>query len=167
MADADGGTLADTCVFVDLRRLVAAANDGDVQARSELCQLLEKQSGLWQCVADLAGRTEDALIRLASGGEALLTESLRLRLAEMKQELGGNSPTPLERLLVERIGALWLHLQIAETALSVAESKVDKERWQRTLALTNRQFLEAIQVFATSRPEASDRTAKIHKIEPE
>jgi hypothetical protein len=163
---ADAG-LADTTLFADLRRTVAAANAGDLGARHELCQLLDKQSAVWKCVSDLAGMTEERLIKLATGGEHLLTESLRRKTAEMKNELGGDSATPLQRLLIERITASWLHLQVGEMALAAAETKGEIERSQRALALAHRQHLEAIQVFATIRPESPTLKARIHKIGPE
>ena len=163
---ADAG-LADTTLFADLRRTVAAANGGDVVARFEICQLLDRHSDIWRSVSDLAGMAEERLIKLATGGEHLLTESLRRKTAEMKNELGGDSATPLQRLLIERITASWLHVQIEEMTLAAAETKTDKEHHRRTLALAHRQHLEAIQVFATIRPESPTLKARIHKIEPE
>ena len=105
MTEQADATLADTAFFAELRRTVAAANGGDVEARFELCQLLDKQSDIWRSVSDLARSAEEHLIKLASGGEQLLTESLRRKLQEMKNELGSASATPLQRLLIERITA--------------------------------------------------------------
>jgi hypothetical protein len=49
-----------------------------------------------------------------------LAESLKRRLVALKAELGGDSPPPLERLLIERITASWLQVNYFDCLLAQA-----------------------------------------------
>ncbi len=68
MAEQADAGLADTTLFADLRRTVAAANGGEVAARFEICRLLDRESDIWRSMSDLAGLAEERLIKLATGG---------------------------------------------------------------------------------------------------
>jgi hypothetical protein len=48
--------------------------------------------------------------------DVLRTECLERKLADLRAEVAGPSPSPLERLLAERIVACWLQVQYADTA---------------------------------------------------
>jgi hypothetical protein len=62
----------------------------------------------------LSREAEHGLIRHISGGDLLVQEALPRQLAAMKQELAGPNPSPLERLLAERVVATWLQLSFFE-----------------------------------------------------
>jgi hypothetical protein len=87
----------------------AGAEEGDYWALCELRRTLASNPGVWQAVAALARRVEEALIQRVSGKNLLLAECLRLRLQALKDELGGRSPA--ERLLGQCLTAsgVWLY----------------------------------------------------------
>src|SRR5262245_15782375 len=64
---------------------------------------------------DLAKQAQLTLIDKFCGKNLLLKESVTRKLDLLREELAGPNPTPLERLLVERIVACWLHLHHLET----------------------------------------------------
>ena len=49
----------------------------------------------------------DALVKAVAGGDLLHVEGPKLK-AELKADLAGPDPSPLERLLVERIVCCWI-----------------------------------------------------------
>jgi hypothetical protein len=144
----------DALGIADLRKIAAAASAGDHEALARLRRLLDTHGAVWRAVADFEGRIEEALIDQAAGGEQLLAESLRHKIAEMKVDLAGAAACdPLDKLLIDQIVANWLHLQIAEIALATAHSASSSERWRRTLNSANRMQLEAIRQLADLRRE--------------
>jgi hypothetical protein len=58
---------------------------------------------------------------LASGGDAVLAESIRRRLDTLQEELSRPFQEPIERLLVERLVICHFQLQLADAELAAAE----------------------------------------------
>jgi hypothetical protein len=71
----------------------------------------------------------------------------------MRKELSGPNPTPLEKLLVQRVVATWLQVQHAELAFSEAEgiSLALGDYYQRRMDHAHRRHLTAIRTLATVR----------------
>jgi hypothetical protein len=137
----------------NLAQLLKRAQAGDVSVLGALRQVLSDNPDLWQGYGDLAAQAEAALIRLAAGRDLLLTEALLRKLAALKQELGGNSPTPLERLLIERVTACWLQVAYYD-ALAAQAQRSSPERvkmLQGQQDAAHRRQLSAIKTLATVR----------------
>ena len=97
-------------------------------------------------------------LRSCSSGDQLHTETFLARplslLEAMRSEVAGRDPSPLERLLAERVVACWLQLQHAEAIhvnglgeLTMSES----EYHQRRLDRLHRRYLSAIRTLAQVR----------------
>jgi len=101
----------------------------------------------------LAAQAERAWIELAAGPDLLAREALARQLAALKTELAGPAPTPLERLLVERIAATWLQVNYADAVaaqardVSVKQAELAMERQDRA----HRRHLTAVAALATVR----------------
>ena len=80
----------------ELARLLQRAEAGDRSVLPQLRQVLDSDDHLWRSYGDLAAHAEASLAMLAAGPNLLLAESLKRKLAELKAELGGESPSPLE-----------------------------------------------------------------------
>jgi hypothetical protein len=98
-----------------LRQLAPAAQAGDAPALAELRRLLDTHPDFWQQYADLAGQVQRRWMALVCE-DVLRTECLERKLAELRAEVTGPSPSPLERLLAERVVACWLQVQYADMA---------------------------------------------------
>src|SRR3954453_57936 len=92
----------------ELAQLLARAEQGDRSVLPELRQALDADATIWRMYGDLALQAEGSLIQLAAGKNVLMAECLLRQLSAMKDELAGDSPSPLERLLIARITATWL-----------------------------------------------------------
>jgi len=99
----------------EFTKLVQSANDGDGQSLKQLRVVLEENPDVWRQIGDLGGHAEIALVTLVAGPDALARESIVLKLKELRSQLSGPSPSPLERLAVDRIVTLYLQVQYVDT----------------------------------------------------
>ena len=88
--------------------IVSRAEQGDATVLPVLRELLDHRDDLWREVGDLAVQAQRSLIRVASGHNLMLGESLERKAADLRKELAGVDASPLERLLAERVVACWL-----------------------------------------------------------
>lgn len=102
----------------DLRLLkdkIKQANDGEESAVAWIKDFLDDNPQVWQTVGDLSVTSERTWIALVSGGDVLATESVRRQLSQLKSELIGELPQPVEKMLGDQIVATWLEVQYLET----------------------------------------------------
>jgi hypothetical protein len=104
----------------DLAQLLKRAEAGDRSVLPQLQRALDGNAALWRGYGDLAAHAEASLAMLAAGPNPLLAESLKRKLAALKAELGGESPSALERLLIERVTATWLQTNYFDGLLAQA-----------------------------------------------
>src|SRR5262249_48392568 len=79
---------------------------------------------------------------------------LTRKLEQLRAELAGANPTPIERLLVERIVACWLQVQDAD--IRYAQSQRDctlkqAEYYQRRMSHAHKRYLSALKTLALVR----------------
>jgi hypothetical protein len=139
-----------------MRRLLERAERGDRSVLPALEMLLDATPEVWRAYGDLARVAEEAWVELVSGPNLLLKESLRRKLAELKSEvLSDPAASPLERLLVKRVGAGWLQTAYADAAAAQAREKpldlAQLEQQQRRQERAQKGYLTAIRSLATVR----------------
>jgi hypothetical protein len=139
-------------IFELLRR----AEGGDETVLPALREVLDQGLGpeLARVGGDLAKTAERDLIGAMSGTNLLLKEAVSRKLEAMREEVAGPSPTPLERLLAERVVACWLQLQYAETiyAQNLGEFTMEQSEYhQRRLDRLHKRYLSAIRTLAQIR----------------
>jgi hypothetical protein len=144
-----------------LRALSEKAQAGDKEARKELRRLVRASSP--QVIAEassIASRAEWMLIKTISAGKPLMEEALQERMRQMRAEIAGENPTPLEVLLTERVVAGWLLVETLEgliagqyqrdvTAHRVPPAHVIQQ--SRILEGATRRYLAAIRELARVR----------------
>jgi hypothetical protein len=136
-----------------LAELTGRAEAQDPTALPELRRLLDESPALWDALGDLARHAELTLIDAVVGVNTLAKEALVAKLTGLKQELAGESPSPLERLLCERVVACWLAVnEVDLTAagargLSLAQAKFHEHRRDRA----HQRFLQATKTLAIVR----------------
>jgi hypothetical protein len=103
-------------VLERLRKLVQRAEQGDEAALPELRMALDVNPWCWQRYGDLGRQSQAAWLELAGGKNLMLKESASRKAEQLRAELAGPEPSPLERLLVERIVSCWLQTSYADAA---------------------------------------------------
>jgi hypothetical protein len=128
------------------------AQRGDGKTLPVLRELLSKPHMVEAC-GNLAAHFEQTLIRKFAGKDLAVSEGLRRKLDSLRGELGGPTPTPLERLLVERIAACWLHLYHLETVYAGKDGmSLDlAQHYQKCIDRAHRRYLTAIKTLAVVR----------------
>ena len=136
-----------------LQSLVKRAEQGDESALPELRAALDTNPWIWQRYGDLAQQVQAAWLQLIAGPNLLLRESVERKAEQLRSELAGPGPSPLERLLVERVIACWLQVQYADAAYA---QQTSPSPGQHTAALkrqagSHQRYLHSIKTLATVR----------------
>src|SRR3712207_5099063 len=141
-----------------LHDLLRLAEQGQEDAVPEIRQILNEHPDLAWRFVDVAQFAEDALIERMTREEDLATkEIMRCQLEVMREEIAGEDPSPLERLLAERIVATWLQIQLFEGLYTSGMSKnssmtiAQGSFHQKRLDQTYRRHLSAIRALAQMR----------------
>lgn len=136
-----------------LRKLVARANAGEQWAIQRLRAVLDDNPSFWRRAGDLTAVAEQAWIGLVAGSDLLAIECTKRKLAELKEELQGPNPTPMESLLVDTIAVAWLGSQHAEIQASAPTTgSLEQASWKLKRAESSqRRLLTATKTLATVR----------------
>jgi hypothetical protein len=136
--------------------LVEKAEKGTKKAVPEIREILEEHPHLSWKILNLSRSTEGLFIEKMSRDEHLVSkETMKRQLACMRQEVAGENPSPLERLLAERVVATWLQVQLSEgiyasfmfKSMTIAQA----DHHQRRIDKAHRRHLSAVKSLAQIR----------------
>lgn len=149
----------------DQAQLDALSGRQDAKSLAKVRSILQRYPDALAKVGDMARHLEhNIIVDLASGPDTLVADALVARCKAMRRSLGYRDASALERLLVDRIVATWLHLHRVErgrrqawsdgatferVALydgAVARAQTDHNRAVMALAKVRRLGLPALQV---------------------
>src|SRR5262249_40582292 len=137
----------------EVRKLLKRARGGDASTLPVLRRMLQDPEAVDLFGGDLAFQAEQSLIGAAAGEDLAFKEALTRKLALLRAELAGPNPTPVERLLVERIVACWLQVQDADVRYAQAKNlSLDwGDYYQRRMDRAHKRYLAAIKTLALVR----------------
>src|SRR5829696_6039829 len=139
-----------------LAELVEKAGKGDKNPLPEIRKILKESPELaWQLmdVSRVAEwRYTEMMLKEEDFGKK---EVLRNQLAAMREEIAGDNPSPLERLLAERIVLTWLQIQLFEdlyaSSLSKSMTFAQGNYKQKRIDHVHRRHLSALRTLAQIR----------------
>ena len=137
-----------------MEALIKRAEKGDEKAMAELRPFLKDMPATLDYYGELAEHAQRSLIKNMSGDNLLFQTGVQHRLDDMRVQLSGMSPTPLENLLIERILTCWLETQYYDAlhAQNMKEASVKTgEYLQRRQDRAHRRFLSAVKTLAVIR----------------
>lgn len=139
-----------------LADVMARADKGDTAALADLKRAHDAVPTLCHHYSGLRENAEWTLLLAMLPKEQLGARELFVRqLDAMRRDLAGPDPTPLERLLVDRVVLCWLFATYADTryAMKLKEGLTFREGdyYQRGAERAQRQYLRAVQTLATVR----------------
>jgi hypothetical protein len=85
--------------------------------------LLDRCPQLWKRCGDLAGQAQQGRLNLMGGVDLVSKESVQRQLDEMRLELSGPDPTPLESLLVQSVLPCWVQVHFADALAAQAQER--------------------------------------------
>jgi len=151
--------------IVELNTLLGPSQEGDAQALSRLTEILDELPELAKRVVDPAKQAELSMVSNYAGDDPLLQEVLPRTLDSMKAELAGENPSPLERLLVERVAATWFLLLYLETLYAQHRGELtmaQEYHHQKCLDRAHRRHLSAIRTLAQVRKLLKPTVAQVN-----
>jgi hypothetical protein len=129
----------------------------DKKAAAQFWELLEAEGTQDNFLrgSDIAWQAERSLAELYAGKDDVLScQMTERRLQLMRRELAGDNPTPLEKLLAQRIALCWFHVNLCEMSLaqkgreySIAQATYHQKR----LDSAHKRYLSAIKALAQVR----------------
>jgi len=139
-----------------LKELVEKAGKGDKKPLPEIRKILKESPDLaWQLldVGRVAEwRYTEMMLKEEDFGKK---EVLRCQLAAMREVIAGDNPSPLERLLADRIVLSWLQIQLFEdlyaSSLSKSMTIAQANYYQKRIDHAHRHHLSAIRTLAQIR----------------
>lgn len=136
-----------------LADLVRRAQNGDESALPALRRELAENGRLVQAVGDLALQVQETLAGQMGGDNLLFREALSQKLDNMRREVAGPNPSPVERLLADRVALCWLAVHESELRYAQAKdlSLRQAAHWQARIDAGHRRYLSAIRTLATVR----------------
>jgi hypothetical protein len=151
VADANPTPPADS--RTELRKLVERAQNGDETTVPRIRELLKSPGVVGTFGGDLAELVVWSFTKSLSGKDVAFREAVIRKLELLRAELLGDNPTPVERILVERVVACWLQVQAAELRATQSTDTYLKQLdfQQRRMDATNRRFLAAVKTLALVR----------------
>jgi hypothetical protein len=139
----------------DIRSLIKRAQCGDESTLPAVRKFLQNPEAIDLLGGDLARQAELSFISNAAGKDLAFREALVGKLAQLRAELAGPNPAPVERLLVERVVACWLQVQDADIRYAQAQTNnpalAVSDFQQRRMDRAHRRYLSAIKTLATVR----------------
>jgi hypothetical protein len=99
--------------------LVARARTGDTGAMNQIMPLFDDPRNVDAFGGNVAMRSTHMVITRMVGQDLVSEEAIQRKLELLRTELAGPNPAPLERLVVDRVVALWLHLHKLEGEYAV------------------------------------------------
>ena len=100
--------------YDSLQSLVQQAQEGDTSILPTIRHLLDQVPALWENSHVLAHQVEKAWTNALSGQDLMSKEIIAREVEGLRSQLLGPQPTPLEKLLVDRICICWLAIQHSE-----------------------------------------------------
>jgi hypothetical protein len=136
--------------------LVKRASAGDESAVPEIRKLLDQAPQFVKVLGgDLAHNAQLMLVQAIAGKHISMREAMHRRMAQLRAELSGPDPDPLERLLVERVVVCWLHTYHADLLYAASKANevtlIYSEFLQRQQDRAQRRYLAAIKSLAAVR----------------
>lgn len=138
--------------------LVNEADSGDATACAQLMGILNQMPELWSITTSLQARTEEArlyAIEPEDRGRHFTRALIRHEADELRRSLAGPDPTPLERLLCDRVVCCWLQVMYAEREVAwrskPGTSWRESQYAERQLERSNRMLLRAVKALAMVR----------------
>jgi hypothetical protein len=144
-----------------IEELVRRAEQGDASVMPQLARILDMAPSMWRSYGDLGARVEATWLSMMAGQNLMLRESWRRELAELRAEVGGDAPSPLERLLAGRVAAAWMQVQCADAGAATVQGGPEEAIALRRQNAAQKRLLQATRTLAVVRRLLQPRVSPV------
>jgi hypothetical protein len=129
-----------------------------------LRKLFNEKPEIWKELTDLAKSVQNNILNLNFSGSFLSKESYTRKLAFMRDNLGWQNSSELEKILIEQVCLNWLRLNLMESVHN--ERTYEKHStetglyWDKRLNSAQRRYLKACETLAKVRKLLADAELK-------
>lgn len=134
--------------------IVGRAQQGDATALGPLRELLKEMPYLVDALqGNLVSLIESRYAEKLGSKNLAFMEALKRKVQTIRDDLEGPEPTPIEKMLIDRIAVCWLHLQHAELVYALKEGRTihQADYQQKRIDRAHRRFISALKALATVR----------------
>jgi hypothetical protein len=149
----------------DLKSLITRGHDGDEEALAKMDTVLERIPSIARKFGNLNVLVEEGFIERTASNSPFRQKSLKINLENMREELAGPNPSPLEVLGAERVASCWLQLHYAELIYNenVPKFTISVDDYhQKRLDRLHRRYLSAMRSLAQVRKLLKPKVAQIN-----
>jgi hypothetical protein len=150
--------------------LIKRSQEGDQQAMDSLRSKLRELDRWEETYTGPAQASRDKLLEVTLGRNLLVREAWARRAKTLQRELAGPAPTPLERLLCERIATCWLDVQLADMLFASKSGEgmtfAAGDYYQRRQDRAQRRYLDATLALARVRRLLAPVVAQVNIAQP-
>jgi hypothetical protein len=135
------------------QKLIERAAKGDRSCLPEIRALLTEDPEFLEDVGSPARWFQGIILKKLDKQHLLVGEAVRQKLDKLRSELEGPNPTPIERLLAERVCLCWFIMYYYETNYATAEDLLisQADYHQRKIDKAHARFLSALRTLAQVR----------------
>jgi hypothetical protein len=132
--------------------LLARAHAGDREAYNQVRPLLAQRQAI-EAFGNVSQRSLGVAVNDFSGKDLVTLDAVFRKLDALREELAGPNPTPMERLLVDRVVTMWFHLHKLECSQALATSPhaPGSPDFERAINSAHKRYLTAIRELTTFR----------------
>lgn len=138
-----------------LTEVVDRAMKGDASTLPVVQALLDGplRDAMLEAYGNVAAAAERAFVSAFAGDNLVVQEAVRHKLAAVRAELAGPGPSPLERLLVERVALCWLQVYHADSCSARARvcDLARRDFCDRQQSKAQARYLAAVKALVTVR----------------
>lgn len=124
-----------------------------------LRELMREDSSIWKIYGDWAKQSESVILNQYFESSSFLLETVKKKLANMRDELGWEDATETEKLLIRQVCLTWLRLYFVERqhhqATFPSHSLTSGIYWDKRLSMAQKRHLKAIESLAKARKMAA------------
>ena len=132
--------------------MIVRANSGDVEALSQVSKELTgpNRGELLKHAGDLGYQVEMAILTNSFANQEACHMAIQEQLLEIRRDLGYESASRVERLMIQRVCLCWLSVHSAELQLQQADP-IHELRLQERVDRAQRRYLQALKALASVR----------------
>jgi hypothetical protein len=149
----------------ELKGYIVRAQDGDEEAIALMENSLEQIPSIARKFGSLNLLVDQGFTERASGNDPVKKKSITMTLKQMREELAGPNPSPLETLGAERVVSCWLQLHYAELLYECNLPKMvltEDDYYQKRLDRLHKRYLSAMRSLAQVRKLLKPKVAQIN-----